>query len=54
MRCAEWAQARPLDELTESLSASELEIARQLMRLGLAENSREVADRLGPGSWWVG
>ncbi|MGW5142711.1 hypothetical protein ACWEPH_26940 [Nocardia beijingensis] len=42
-----WEQMRPLQELTEALAASELEIARQLMRLGVAENSREVAERLG-------
>lgn len=42
-----WEQMRPLQELTETLAASELEIARQLMRLGVAENSREVAERLG-------
>ncbi|OBA66292.1 hypothetical protein A5780_14435 [Nocardia sp. 852002-20019_SCH5090214] len=42
-----WEQAQPLQELTEALGASELEVARQLMRLGLAENSRETAERLG-------
>jgi hypothetical protein len=37
----------PLAADTEVLAASELKIACQLMRLGLAENSRETAERLG-------
>ena len=42
-----WEQARALEEITETLRASELEVARQLMRMDLAQNSREVVARLG-------
>ncbi|MFJ9371397.1 hypothetical protein ACIRRA_44335 [Nocardia sp. NPDC101769] len=42
-----WEQARSLQEITETLGASELDVARQLMRLGLAENCRETVERLG-------
>ncbi|GAB3212523.1 hypothetical protein [Nocardia tengchongensis] len=42
-----WEQARSMEEITEAVDASELDVARQLMRLDLAENSREVAQRLG-------
>ncbi|MFE7799432.1 hypothetical protein [Nocardia sp. NPDC057440] len=42
-----WEQSRPLHELAATIGASEIEIARQLMRLGLAENSRAAADHLG-------
>lgn len=42
-----WADRRRLAELTTEFDASEVEIARQLMRLGLAENASQVADRLG-------
>ncbi len=35
-----WADRRRLAELTTEFDASEVEIARQLMRLGLAENPR--------------
>ncbi|MFI9638118.1 hypothetical protein ACIHAX_36075 [Nocardia sp. NPDC051929] len=42
-----WTDARPLPEICEEFDASEIEVARQLMRLDLAENMREVADHLG-------
>ncbi|MBF6138267.1 hypothetical protein IU501_35430 [Nocardia otitidiscaviarum] len=42
-----WEQARALEEITEALGASELEVARQLMRMDLAQDSREVVTRLG-------
>ncbi|WP_201298317.1 hypothetical protein [Nocardia sp. CY41] len=42
-----WTRARPLPEICEEFDASEIEVARQLMRLDLAENMREVADHLG-------
>ncbi|MGW4095040.1 hypothetical protein [Nocardia sp. NPDC004750] len=42
-----WTDARPLPEIREEFDASEIEVARQLMRLDLTENMREVADHLG-------
>lgn len=42
-----WEQARALDELCGEFGASEVEIARQLMRLGVAETTTQVAERLG-------
>ncbi|MFE2961994.1 hypothetical protein [Nocardia tengchongensis] len=42
-----WEQARGLEDLTEEFGASELDVARQLMRMDLAQNSREVVARLG-------
>lgn len=42
-----WEQARALDDLCDDLGASEIEVARQLMRLALAENMSQVAQRLG-------
>ncbi|WP_280381317.1 hypothetical protein [Nocardia wallacei] len=42
-----WERARTCQDLSAATGASEVEVARQLMRLGLAENSRDVATRLG-------
>lgn len=42
-----WQQQRSTQVLSAATAASEIEIGRQLMRLGLAENTIEVADRLG-------
>ncbi|MBF6548891.1 hypothetical protein [Nocardia brasiliensis] len=42
-----WQQQRSTQVLSAATEASEIEVARQLMRLGLAENTIEVADHLG-------
>jgi|GEM_PF-3764626 len=42
-----WAAALSLETISEEFAASEIEVARQLMRLDLAENMREVVDHLG-------
>lgn len=44
---AGWDQGRPLAELMADTGASELEVARHLVWLGLAETSTEVATQLG-------
>jgi hypothetical protein len=44
---AGWDQGRPLAELRADTGASELEVARHLVWLGLAETSTEVATQLG-------
>jgi hypothetical protein len=42
-----WEQARPLTELVTATGASEVEVARRLLHLRLAESTTEVAHRLG-------
>ncbi len=42
-----WEAARPLEDLCGEFDASEIEVGRQLLRLGVAENMSEVAERLG-------
>lgn len=42
-----WQAMRSCQDLSEATGASEIEVARQFMRLGIAENTREVAVRLG-------
>lgn len=42
-----WEQGRPLAELTAATGASEVEVAKRLLHLRLAESTTEVAHRLG-------
>ncbi|MFD9965029.1 hypothetical protein [Amycolatopsis sp. NPDC058986] len=42
-----WEQRRPLAELVAATGASELEVARRTLQLGLAESTTDVAQRLG-------
>ncbi|WP_280222066.1 hypothetical protein [Nocardia neocaledoniensis] len=45
-----WTDARPLTELSTELGASDLEVGRRLIGLGLAATMHEVVDRLGFGA----
>ncbi|SUH41066.1 hypothetical protein [Nocardia farcinica] len=42
-----WERATPLDDLCEEFEASEIDVARQLLRLGAAESMFDVVERLG-------